>query len=239
MEVQNEEYSSYSLDSFYRVQGEFTLPDGKKIYLRSLSDDEQNIRRKAAVVASRNARKELRDDSTAAYADFVQPVEWAEDDDLTETIVALSQQEFQQDATVQFPRRQIPYPDEANLEEQHEVDDGREKHWLEVIEERRKYVEKRTEDFRKKVQKWTREQRVAKCQELQVGNHAVQAYMEEFFDQLVLLGCFSDKKRSKRQFKNSDVKQLDPRIKDPLLAKLREINELDIFQLQTFSSTAS
>ena len=239
MEVQNEEYKSYSLDDFYRVQGTFDLPDGKKIYLRSLSDDEQNMRRKAATVVSRNRRKELRDESSAAFADFVQPVEWAEDEDLTETIVVLSQQEFQQDAAIQFPRRQIPYPDEADLEEQHEVDDKREQRFLEIIEERRKYVEKRTEEFRKKVQDWTREQRVAKCRELQIGNHAVQAYMEEFFDQLILLGSFSDKKRKKPYFKDSDVKQLDPRIKAPLMAKLREINELDIFQLQTFSSTAS
>jgi len=232
-------YTLYSLDDFFRVQAEFDLPSGKKIYLRSLSDDEQSIRRKAAVVASRNRRKELRDHSTAAFADFVEPVEWAEDEDLTETIVVLSQQEFQQDAAIQFPRRHIPYPDDADLEEQHDVDDKRDEHWREVIEQRAEYVSKRTEAYREKVQNWTREQRIAKCQELTVANHAVQAYMEEFFNQLILLGSFKDEKRKKQYFGNSDLKELDPRIKDPLLAELRKINEVDIFQLQTFSSTAS
>jgi len=68
------EVQAYTLDDFFRVQGEFDLPNGKKIYLRSLSDNEQSIRREAAIIASRNKRLELRDEKSPAFARLIEPI---------------------------------------------------------------------------------------------------------------------------------------------------------------------
>jgi len=230
----------YSLDRYFRVKAEVKMPDGSVAYIRSLSDDEMSVRRKAATVASRNRRMSLRDESSSAFLDFVQPVENAPDDELVETIVALSQQEFQQQAADRFPRRHIPYPDDADLEEQHEVDSKREEHWEEIFKARMDYVKERSESYREQVQNWTREQRVTKCKDLVAANHSLVAFLEEQADQLIFLGCFSDEKRKKRYFTSvEDVRQLHPGVKRRLASEIQRINELDVFELEGFSSTAS
>ena len=235
------EVQAYTLDDFFRVQGEFDLPNGKKIYLRSLSDNEQSIRREAAIIASRNKRLELRDEKSPAFARLIEPLEHAEDEDLVQTIVALSVTEFQRDARDQFPRRHIPNPDDAELDEVHETLDKRDQHWQEVLEQRQKYIEGRSKELEKKVRdKWTRKQRVTRCRELQVNNQAMAAYFDEFLDHLILLGSYKDEKRTKPWFASiEEVRELNPKIKAPLLAEIQRLNEVDVFALQDFSSTAS
>ena len=240
MEVQNG-VKPYSLDDFFRVQGEFDLPDGKKIYLRSLSDNEQSIRRQAANLASRDKRLEFRDEESSAFIRFIAPLEYAADEDLIETILELSKRELQRDALLEFPQRHIPNPDDAELNEIHETLDKREAHWQEIIKQRQKYIEARSKELEKKLRdKWTREQKIARCRELTVENHSGAAFFDEFFDQLILLGSYKDEKRTKPWFASiEEVRELNPKIKAPLLAEIQRLNEVDVFALQDFSSTAS
>jgi len=231
----------YTLDRFYRVQGEVQLPDGSTIYLRSLSDSEIGIRRKAAVLAARGRREELRDEKGAAFRDFIKPIPDADDGDLVNTIVALSQGDFTREAVEKYPRRHIPYPDDADLDERLEVDDQRDAHWQQVIQDRAKYMEGRSQTHEKAVRdKWTREQRVAKCVDLQKSNQAMSAYLEEDERQLLLLGSFKDKKRKQRYFTSSAmIGELDTRVKTRLRDELNNLSQVDVFAVQGFSSTES
>lgn len=230
----------YTLDRFFRVQSDFALPKKGTIYLRSLSDDEMGMRQKAAVLAARNKRLELRDESSAAFIELVDVIQYAVDEELVDTIVSLSEPQFQREALEAYPRRHIPYPDDAELEEQMDTDEKRDQHWEEIFKQRKEHVEKRSEKHRTEVEEWPREKRVSKCQNLQISNEAMAAYIQEENAQLILLGSFSNKKRTKPYFSSvADVRELSPKVKEPLLIELRRLNEVDIFAVQGFSSTAS
>lgn len=231
----------YTLDRFYRVQDEVGLPDGKTIHLRSLSDGEMGIRRKAAMLAARACREELRDENGAAFRDFIAPIADADEEDLIQTIVSLSQSDFAREAVESHPRRHIPYPDDADLEERLAVDEKRDAHWKSVREARTAHVEGRSKAYEERVRNdWSREQRVAKAGELQKTNQAMAAYLKEDELQLILLGCFKDKKRKQLYFKSAAViEKLDARVKIRLRDELNALNQVDIFTIQGFSLTES
>lgn len=231
----------YTLDRFYRVQDEVKLPDGKMIYLRSLSDGEMGIRRKAATLAARACREELRDENGAAFRDFIAPITDADDEDLVQVIVSLSQNDFAREAVESNPRQHIPYPDDADLEERLKVDENRDAQWKSVREARTAHIEGRSEAYEERVRNsWSREQRVAKAEELQKTNQAMAAYLIEDELQLIFLGCFKDKKRKRLYFKSAAViESLDARVKIRLRDELNALNRVDIFTIQGFSSTES
>ena len=231
----------YTLDRFFRVQGEVKLPDGSTIYLRSLSDSEMGMRRKAAMLAALKRRQELQDENGAAFRNFIAPLSDADDEDLTQTIINLSVREFTREAIENYPQRHIPYPDDAELKERLDVDEKRDAHRRDVLKKREKYILQRSTNLEKTVRdKWTREQRIAKCVQLQKENQATAAFVEEDGCHLIFLGCFKDRKRKKSYFASpAQADELDTRVKAKLYQELITLNKVDVFAVQDFSSTES
>jgi hypothetical protein len=230
----------YSLDQYLRVLDEIPLPNSKVIYLRSLSDNEMKLRREAAMLASRNRRIELRDESSAAFLQFIIPLNDETDENLIRAILSMSRPDFSADAEERHPFVHLPYPDDAELEERLDIDEQRKERRIQIIEERRKYIENAEKALEEKLQGWSREQLIATCREKVISNQLMAAYVEEHSRQLVFLGSFSDKKRTKRFFKDvEETGEINKDIYRPLFDKLKAINEVDIFALEGFSSTES
>lgn len=230
----------YTLDQYLRVLEEMPLPDGRVIYLRSLSDNEMKLRQKAAMFASRTRRVELRDENSAAFLEFLAPLNDEEVENLVKAILSMSRPDTSSEAEDRYPLVHMPYPDGAELEERLDIDEQRKEHRVRVMDDRRKYIEDREKEREKELEGWDKERLIAACKEKVISNQLMVAYLEEHERQLILLGCFSDKKRMKPFFKTSEeATNLNKDIYRSIFAKLREINEVDIFTLEGFSSTES
>ena len=230
----------YSLDQYLRVLDKMPLPDGRVIYLRSLSDNEMKLRQKAAMVASRSKRVELRDENSAAFLEFLAPLNDEEEGNLIQAILSMSRPDISGEAEDRYPLVHMPYPDDAELEERLDIDEQRKEHRVRVMDDRRKYIEGREKERKKELEEWDRERLIPACKEKVISNQLMVAYLEEHERQLILLGCFTDKKRTKLFFKTTEeATSLNKDIYRSLFRKLREINEVDIFALEGFSSTES
>jgi len=230
----------YTLDQYLRVLDEMPLPDGKAIYLRSLSDNEMKLRREAAMLASRNKRIELRDESSAAFLKFLAPLDDEDNENLIKAILSMSRPDFSSEADERYPLVHMPYPDDAELEERLDIDEKRKEHRVRIMDDRREYIEGREKSREKELQEWDREKLIAVCKDKVTTNQLMAAYIEEHERQLVFLGSFSDKKRTKSFFKEAkEVGELNKDIYKAVFAKIREINEVDMFALEGFSSTES
>lgn len=230
----------YTLDQYLRVLEEMPLPDGRVIYLRSLSDNEMKLRQKAAMIASRSKRVELRDENSAAFLEFLAPLNDEEEGNLIQAILSMSRPDISGEAEDRYPLVHMPYPDDAELEERLDIDEQRKEHRVRVMDDRRKYIEGREKEREKELEGWDRERLIGACKEKVISNQLMVAYLEEHERQLILLGCFTDKKRTKPFFKTTEeATSLNKDIYRGIFKKLREINEVDIFALEGFSSTES
>ena len=230
----------YTLDQYLRVLDEMPLPDRRVIYLRSLSDNEMKLRQKAAMFASRNKRAELRDENSAAFLEFIAPLNDEEEGNLVQAILNMSRPDFSAEAEERYPLIHMPYPDDAELEERLDVDEERTARRVRIMDDRRKYNEDREKTRKAELEEWDRERLIGVCKEKVISNQLMVAYVEEHERQLLLLGSFSDEKRTKPFFKNvEELTKLNKDVYRQLFATLREINEVDIFALEGFSSTES
>lgn len=225
----------FQLDDLWRVITEIDLPGGRKAYCRTLSDWEVRHRQEMAVVGSKHKRDELKDRKSDAYQTYIAPIQFAQRGDLEETIVALEQREFIRQTFEEIKANYVPYPDEATLEERHEVLEAREKEDKRVEEARRKAMEAKAAQLKKTLAKRKKENLVERCQAAQANALVLNAFVEEFNAMTVSLCCFSDEARKQRLFKSADeVKALNPLILDKLLGAYREIDRVNIEQLQDF-----
>lgn len=225
----------YDLDQFFRVTTKLELPGGTTVYLRTLSDWETRQRTEAALIASTKKRRELRDPETMAHATYVEPINFASEEELRNTISALESRHIARDVVDEMPTPYIPFPDDASLEERQDVVDKREKAEETAQKRRKKAIEARAKKVRKGLAKKKKAHLLERCKTAQINAQALVAYVEAFNRQGVFYSCFKDENRTERFFESpEEANSLPPIIYEKLLAEYATIDRAQSRDLETF-----
>ena len=228
----------YDLDQFFRVKSEIELPGGVKCYLRTLADYEVRERQDRAVLASKKRRDELRDPDSELYKTYIAAIEFATDEDLRASIMALETREITRQVLEEIQPRYIAFPDDATLEEKHEVIGKREKEEKAVRPKRDKAIKARVKALEKDLGKRKRNYLVNRMRVAQENARVLQEFVMAFDRLTVYYSCFKDKRRKERLFKSpEEVGQLSPVVINVLLDQYGRIDQASIRQLQDFFET--
>ena len=225
----------YDLDQFFRVTTKVELPGGTTLYLRVLSDWETRQRTEAALVASTRKRRELRDSKSVAHATYIEPIGFAIEEDLRNTIAALESRNVARDVVDEMPVPYIPFPDDASLEERQDVVEKREEAEQTTEKDRRKAIEARVKKIKKHLAKKKKAYLLGRCKTAQINTQALVAYVEEFNRQGVFYCCFKDESRTERFFESpEETSSLPPVLYEKLLREYATIDRAQVQDLETF-----
>lgn len=139
------------LDDFYRVCNDTALPDGKKVYVRTLSDTEIQARGEYSIAQQLIIHDQLRDTESALYRLKVLPLLASSDEDIIESLAEIRRADLVQEATEQFPLDFFPYPDNPTEEEKLETVQRQRAHEESVYAARAKYVIDNDRVYREKL----------------------------------------------------------------------------------------
>lgn len=230
----------YDLDQFFRVKTQIELPRGITVYMRVLSDWETRQRTEAAIVASAQKRRELRDPESIAHATYIESIKWASEDDLRNTILALERRNITREAFDETEVPYIPFPDDASLEERQDVVDRREEAEKDSDKRRQKTIDAKVKSLSKALAKRKKAYLVKRCQTAQIDAQSVVTYVDEFNRQTLFHSCFKDEARKERLFESpDDANALPSLIYDKLLAEYTTIDRAQTRDLVDFFGMAT
>ena len=139
------------LDDFYRVCNDTVLPDGKKVFVRTLSDTEIQARGEYSIMQQLIIQDQLRDTESALYRLKVLPLLASSDEDIIESLAEIRRADLLQEATEQFPLDFFPYPESPTEEEKLETLKRQREHEESVYAARAKYVIDNDRVYREKL----------------------------------------------------------------------------------------
>ncbi len=205
--------------------------------VRALSDLDVRERDRIALEASREEADELRDEESEKYKELIAPMLDMSDDEMKDTIVAFQGRQYWRDIEAELQYEYIPFPDDATLEERQEVLRKREVHEEEVRRERATVIAKRIVTFDEKVQTWTTEVLQREMQRRAIAAHSMAKYADVWNYATLVLACF---RGGKPLFKKwEDVPEMSARAVEGLFTAYREVDSVDVWELEKNSSTGS
>lgn len=211
------------LDDLFRVVDDFTLPGGRVVAIRVLSDSELKIRDEEASRASAAVAREFANVKSKTYKNVVLPLEQeADDDTLRSLLVSIRGTEHRLEAVAMFPLDVIPLPDNASEEEIAEVEDARENDVKYVEETRTEHIKKRVEAYEESLEELDREALITRMRPAVSVPYSMSARQQAFVDWTIYLS-------TEKVFPIGDIEQMSPRVKDALYAKYREVDNIDPF----------
>ena len=217
------------LDDLFRVVDDFTLPGGRVVAIRVLSDSELKIRDDEASRVSAAVAREFANVKSKTYKSVVLPLEQEADDDTVRSLlVSIRATEHHLEAVAMFPLDVIPLPDDASKEEIVEVEDARENDVKLVEEARTEHTKKRVEAYRESLEELDREALIKRLRPAMSVPYSMAARQQAFVDWTIHLS-------TEKVFSIGDIEQMNPKVKDALYVKYREVDDVDPFGSQ-FSS---
>jgi hypothetical protein len=189
-----------------------TKPDGTEfttVYLRILGDYDLQEAYKYARVASTEARKEMKDETSARFIDEISAIDETTRDQLEEVILAAKSTEISSEAIVNVVRPELPDldevsvdPDAATLEEQEKLqslvsatNDG----YNMAIEQ---YIQVRTDALKAEIAAKNDEEVKADAKVALININALKTFLEELSNQKIFRAVYTDKSYTTRLYSN-------------------------------------
>jgi len=138
----------FQLDDLFNVEAVMTLPDGKEVVVRVLTEPEVQEREDSALRAYEREDKKLSDKEGDEYKRVLAPLDDATVDVLISLITAVDATRYSVRVARDYPLRFFPYPDDATTEEKIAIMRQEDEHEAMVREKRRKAVEEHMLKFR-------------------------------------------------------------------------------------------
>lgn len=203
------------LDNLFKWQKELVIKDAKGepyevddealvLYQRIIGDADLSIARRAALRASRDMRKSLRDPDSDEYAAMLPEIDAMDDSALRNAVILTSAMDLRAQAEneAQKPKYPTEPPSDASLEAkeeyQHELDTYDERVEKAVEEQMDTVIERK----RKELKKLKREKLVNMFTSSIIDNISRREMLDEFNSRCAYLGTYINKAMTERAFSN-------------------------------------
>jgi len=185
---------TFKLDDLYNTEAEFTLPDGKVISVRILTDAEVTMRDLEAVKAASAVEVELRDEETDRYKDTMGPLQPLGQDSLVAVVMAVASATMREEVQRDHPFRYIPFPDDASEEEKRETVERREEHEAKVRQRRSEELSKRLSERHDELEVLEEDVLLKRAEGALISTEAFNRRIDEFYCQTIYMSCRLDGK---------------------------------------------
>jgi len=227
-----------TMDALYRYKVPVQVGE-ENLWMRVLSDFDQQYRDEYRMLAMVRRRKEMDDPQTQAHELYIAGLESAPDDELRGVILLASQYDAQREAAQTIKPQYFPMPDKATDEEQAEVLKKREEDAERVKREQEAYVEKVVHGVEEQIKDWERAKLLSLARARQVEQQARLAAIRAFQDATVYIATYRDENCQQKRFNSpAEVSQLPPEVRTFLVSfYFQKVDTLTQLDLQYFFST--
>lgn len=217
------------VDALWRVEDEVTVstPSGElTVYMRTISDMENDNRVKEALAAARRFRVRLSDKGSDEYRWHIAHLDDASSEALRDIAVELRRIELARESISEVFARSWPEPKkDADVEGLIKVEEQREKIEADVEDARSDWIEKGLEVYREQLAEMPDE----RLMEIAVAGQttsAVNGVFQQSMDRATVhYACFRDDGYQERLFPTlKSVEDANHRVVDQLIARYRELD---------------
>lgn len=227
------------LDDLCHVCEVVTLPNGRKIRVRAMSDvDRRECELEAMSIAARLV-KLLRDDASREYQAILLPQIQGGLERIKSSLAAYRDLSAVREAAREILPEYIPFPDNAQDDEKRDVLLKRTEHLKSINERRIALRKQKVEEFKKSLEAMDEESLTKLFHKNAADGVADSVYMDEYVRYLLYLTCEIED-GTKRFFKSVDeVRSLNPAVRDFLYGEYLKVDSADPFLLQSPSAMES
>lgn len=212
------------LDDLFRTTKDVELPGGRTISVRVLSDPEIRVRDNQSQRAYQQVARAFRNKESEEYIQNVAPLEDAEDESLRALLVAMHAVTVRHEAVREIRPTVIPEPEGAMPDELLDVEDRRAAEDKRVYEERVAHVEARLNTYRDSLAELGSEVLLERAKSQISVPFASDAADEEF-------ACWTIHLATDKELDVEDVRGMNPKVKEILMAAYLEVDRIDPFAL--------
>lgn len=210
------------MDDLFRTVIDVKLPGGRTVSVRVLSDPEIRVRDNNSQRAYQRVARAFRDKESEEYIHNVAPLEDAEDDSLRSLLVAMHAVTVRHEAVREIRPTVIPEPEGAMPDELVEVEDRRAEEDKRVLDKRVAHIEARVNKYRESIAELDGEVLLERAKAQISVPFASDAADEEFT-------CWTIHLATDGEFKVEDIRGMNPKVKEALMAAYLEVDRVDPF----------
>lgn len=227
--------SDFTVDQLFRPRQPLTLGD-QTVYVRALSDLEQQLANRVAMTEGGKQLRALRDPNSDEYLGLIEPIQDGADDELRASIGLLSVRRFQSEAFTKYPFRFQPFPENASEEEKAQTLEQRQEHLDGLRTNRKEYVEAELKKLKDALEPKDTASLRAETIRLSRDASRREAYLSELKYQTLFYSV--EHEDGTRYFASLEaVRATHGAILDALYNKFQEVNDLDPLAWKPPSST--
>lgn len=221
------------LDEFFRVNTEVELPARKgkkeKIIVRTLSDVEMQARSDYALSEQARVYAETQNPESDIYKANIAPLEQASDEILINAMADILRVDSIREANELFRIDFYPYPDNATDEEKRETLDRQKKHEEDIYGQRLRLVASREESARKHWADLSHDVLLKNARAAVTRLYPFKASVEAELYFTISRAC--ETLDGNPKWTIEQVKKLSGKMVDSLMAKYREVDAIDPWEL--------
>lgn len=212
------------LDDLFRVTDDFTLPNGKVVPMRVLSDIELKIRADAAQDAAVSVVYQVNDKDSEFYKRNVLPLATSGESSLVAFLLTTRLRDIERDVYRSIKPQVIAIPDDAEDDEIEKIELQRNEEEDRVHKERSETIKKRVDKFHKDLQTLDRDELVSRAEMSVSTPFTIDARRRAHILWTVHLS-------TDRLFTVEQLEGMDPRVVVAMYDKYQEIDRVDPFGL--------
>lgn len=229
----------FLLDDLCRPYEIVTLPNGKNVRVRALSDAELRARDLEATRVSAVMMERLRDPNSREYQSIVLPVLQGDAAVMRQALLAYRSVEAAREVQIEIQPEFIPFPDNASEEEKREVMLRREAQNKEIAEKRAARIAALVEKEKAALSEMDEDKLRDLVSRRSVNGVSDSIWSDEFVIQTIYLSCEVED-GSGRYFVSPDQARGLPRtVRSLLWNKYAEADRIDPFSFASPSPTES
>ncbi len=227
------------LDDLCHVCEVVTLPNGRKVRVRAMSDVDRRECELEAMSTAARLVKLLRDETSREYQAILLPQIQGGVEKIKASLIAYRDLAAVREAAREILPEYIPFPDNAQDDEKRDVLLQRAEHLRKINERRIELREQKVADFRKSLETMDDESLTKLFHKNAADGVADSLYMDEYVRHLLYMTCETED-GTKRFFKSvEEVRSLNPAVRDFLYGEYLKVDSADPFLLQSPSATES